>query len=506
MRKVDDVNNVGKYSSNWVQVTDFKSKGKVVADANGHSLKLIEKRERKFGLPERIARLCFGAFLGLVSLGAWLKRPFVRQLFNKTKESVHFGEVLSSTETKKSQNPSEPLAPLKKEKSQKEIDCETSIQELESGLNLPESAIEKLKTIDFTKLHLGGKTRKSNTIDGVEFVDSHWQWAVCFKLDGYPNFLFKVNTQHISREYQDVKTEFENFVKGQTVCRKKMLNFIKIPSTKLLTLSINGVKEEVLVQRFPENLKRDRLFQEHLYRESSRETYPAFVQFAQFICETGLCNIKPYNFPIIDADSKKKVLILNFEHADDPESGLFGDRYRLLHLTRSNGVVEFLSQELSLMIKEIAENNQIETKNYQAKEKDLKLNQAIETFHQKRGIQKASQPLNVADDTLGIHLNEEGFYGLREEKTTLRQFVTDLLDEMNTQLEKPYEQFGRKRLIYIHSSQDLIQLYRYSPHSWKDQNPDLNRIWFIQVLDKLKEKGFIYDYSWRNHDTYWIQA
>lgn len=101
-------------SSKWAPATKFNSKdalvdekgNKVSADYQGRLYRIIEKRERTFNSLERLERGFLGTVLVICTFCLALFSKWVRDMFTKSKESIHFAVLARGDDLRASQRSS----------------------------------------------------------------------------------------------------------------------------------------------------------------------------------------------------------------------------------------------------------------------------------------------------------------------------------------------------------------------------------------------------------------
>lgn len=213
---------------------------------------------------------------------------------------------------------------------------------LESGIEIPETTIEKIQL-------LMPKILEGKLCDEIKYLPSCNN--LIFQLKGDEGFIFK-RSDSWHGKYDGIRIQnnegtrgrFENMVKAVDTCREKSLSHLIVPSAKLLEIDFEGT----------EHFSQGRyvfIAEKALKLATARDDFsrPALTkavgELAVLIADTGFCDVEPRNILVLEEaegfSGNLKFGLIDLEHMGHPLDGFLGSS------NGSRGLLEFVSIEQS---------------------------------------------------------------------------------------------------------------------------------------------------------------
>ncbi len=184
-----------------------------------------------------------------------------------------------------------------------------------SGVTLTESTVQKVQSVM-------GSVLKKEENNGVKIYLGQKVHRI-FSVDSEPNIIFKMapdNNKKIERRYK-------NKVRAKTVCRIHDLDLLVIPGVRKFEVKHEGKKYTVIAEEKVE-INPEESVQEKNYHDYADSLDETIRQLTVFICETGFCDMKWQNAPVVEKslrNGNRKIALIDIEEMESVEGGLFGE-------------------------------------------------------------------------------------------------------------------------------------------------------------------------------------
>jgi hypothetical protein len=182
--------------------------------------------------------------------------------------------------------------------------------ELEIGINISESTLNKLKKL------LPDILLKKDLKEIVWLSKAN---NLVFKLKNVGQFVFKTtNPLRCSvQSNMNINSRFQNMMTAMKICRVNNLNLLVIPHAKQFKLKASGKSHLFIVEEFID-LNPDIKMQQHYYHKNTECLDETIKQLAVFILKTGFFDVKYDNIPLINEKAGfqgyRRVALIDLEH------------------------------------------------------------------------------------------------------------------------------------------------------------------------------------------------
>lgn len=381
-------------------------------------------------------------------------------------------------------------------------------RQLEEGIDIPQTTIEKIKTLRPKILGRQDDTEITWHARGNNLV---------FSLTTDPDLIFKMAPpgRGVVRAGRTVTAQqlsilrFANMVKAVEVCTANRLNLLVVPHAKMF--NIDGM---TLIAEERVNINQNESAQEHLYHLSGLNETAR--QLAIFIAKTGFSDVEWRNIPLIDTtpefQGNRQIALVDLEDMDGADTGIFGGglgRRGLIRCLHSEEQIDMVLAEAQRqgIRSQNPSPEQIKARRMEEIQRDRELHQ----FYERNGIlENARKPIHVADlSSLDLNLEE---LGQTREKITLRDAVIDVIAQINEAIANAPENAAikGKRYIRLNTNDDRkLRLYNRSGidrSSFLLTEEEEQQIWLRQIINALVTKGHLFKLCEVNSHGYFIQA
>ncbi len=482
-------------NSEWSQVNKIYSASfivdqngnKVGSDYQGRQYRIIEKWERPFSSLERFGRGLLGVVAVICTLCFALFSKSTRNLFIQSHDNIRFAIDISA------QN-------------------ETSRTQLRERAPMSEEQIQKIKQI--LPWVLENKTSKhSREIEipekSKEEEDITWHLSqsahYVFSLNSIPGIIFKLDSPSCSASNDELTMEkrYDNIVRAETIVRNFNLEKLYIPGAQKLDITIGNKTYAVLAEQ-KVNINPNEGYQEHFFYKKSKELNLAFEQLAVFICQTGYCDVTWRNNPILmspqpqDSSANYTIALLDLEHMNKPESGLFGT-----WCTR--GLVRCGTKEQATIVLSVAQRCGISTQSFQSaldtRQKEIADWEQRETFYKEHKIENGNEKIEL--DTQKLDFTDSC---TTKDKNSISNVAQLIITNLNKEIDssETEDAIHSRRYMYIDITDTEGVFWTFTKTIGTDKNVKLSQLEY--ALKELKRLGLIYNFVDINQNGYQIQA
>lgn len=353
-----------------------------------------------------------------------------------------------------------------------------------------------------------------------------------FKLKGHPQYVFKSEPPYCFPGEGKLPTgdnigthrRFKNMIKAQEVCTANGLDLLVMPRATELTVTADGNDYMFIVEESL-NVESNESAHEHYYHVYSTELNEAVRQLAIFIANTGFNDVSWRNIPVLketqDFQGARRIALIDLEHMKSVVDGFIGDSYG------SRGLIRCVAEEqIDMVIAEalyqrvpLSEQDVQNAKKRRLEE--LKENEALRSFYEKKGIITGKEPLQVDLDSLGLKLTEEALVRVRikteegkaireEQPVTLRKVAEDVIAEINQLIQNSSDQASTKGKRYLVLNTNAYPFRSYMslglPSVIVISEEEEKQAWLRRIVDALVKKGYLFKLDQVNGHGYFIQA
>lgn len=477
---VDNINEIP--TAGWIDCPKFLSKDKIVthnhkiyADQSyyGEKFQIVSKKHKLYSISERICNVALGLFLTFMTLGIYLIKKEVRDLFtSNVKTKARYALKIA------------PNTFIKDKKALTFQNLEQSKNTLSNGVNLPPNLTQTISDLFHQIIN-------KDAIDGVTYFKSQDTHRVFTHILA-PDFIFKLDAIP-NPQGGTTKERFQKVLEAETIKRVYNLYKLKIPKQKLISLrSAHGQSFDIIAEEKINYPK----FQRRQFSNPSNDTALAISHLAQFICRTGYSDTEYRNNPMTHDG---KIALIDLEHFESAPVGLFGhdvlERTGLIKCVHSKHhiFVEYQAARFGIFgnhhlypLKNFGY-TQVSNKNYfntQMQEKIL-LDQEIKDIENLHTLKSISANSTLPNFTLTKEQQQQLLQHVnlfeKPREQNLREFIIDILTDYNNKLATidPEEDPITSRKKHLTYPDGLMQ-----------KGPVVN-----VFLNILKEQGFLHSFE-----------
>jgi hypothetical protein len=394
-------------------------------------------------------------------------------------------------------------------------------KELEKGLEISETTEKKLTALMPKILKLEDDPAINWIKKGTNLV---------FTLTSEANLIFKMPVPNSPSEWKGGQTisaeqlldrRFSNVEKAKRACLFNNLHLLVIPPQKKVEIEAEGKKIHMIIEkRFRFNTGVGT--QEHYYH-----THPGLDETVDelytLIKDTRFSDVTPRNIPLLDDQKNfsgpRQALLLDLELCGSAYTGLMGSPNN-----GSCGLIECLSteQQIDKMLAKACKDKIITPEQAQEAKanrmKEIALDAQLQDFYARQGIKEARKPICIDDlQSLGLNLDEEqknvrdiiyteaGRAIVRRASITMRELITDLLNDINYQLQNAPEDQAVETTRYISLNVHYAAAEYYPQFGVSHYYPQYDA-WVQRIIKALIEKGYVFQLVNKNQLGYVIQC
>ena len=230
----------------------------------------------------------------------------------------------------------------------------SALQELQKGFQIPDALINKVQSLAH-KILFGDFTI------GIDYIT--WPSRV-FRVEEYPQFIFKLGVSKVSVEIGDEKMDgktlmehrFENMLIAKKICQDHHLGLLVIPHAQLFSFTTEKGDSAALVVEETLDITPDSKIQAHNYLTYSKDLTESVRQLAEFVARTGFNDVAWRNLPLINEaqnySGPRRIGLVDLEHMFNASLGIHGIWWPYT-LNYKDGLIGCLSEEhIDLVIDE----------------------------------------------------------------------------------------------------------------------------------------------------------
>jgi hypothetical protein len=293
---------------------------------------------------------------------------------------------------------------------------------------------------------------------------------------------------------------YDNMMKAKRICMTHHLSQLVIPSAKKIELQHKDRKYVLIAEQKLDISKTDSKVEES-FRKQPTAFEKTIRHITTFIAKTGFSDVTWRNIPLVAPEKPGepyRIALIDLAEMGNVDEGLWGGS------AGRRGLINCVSGDLIDSVVDEARNQGVEisfervSQLKQERIAELKFDQALEAFHEKRGIKTGEEPLHVTPGDLGLNLDEKATYkgwdystkkfGIQE--ISVRRVLEMVIDTINDTIKQnatvEMSRKGKRTISLDIPSQ--IQRAGSPPGDKEGKNSFMYR-----VIQALIDKGYLYN-------------